>query len=137
MARYAGMKSTTNKVSFATLLLLGIGMFLNAETASALEWRIPLAPTPQYAGAKAKAKYKAVGGEREFQVEAENLWRLRGTAVSVHVNGAFVGRMRINNFGNGRFSRNTNLGQPVPNIVRGSVIVIRRADGPKIFGGRF
>ena len=127
----------TSRASFITFVLFAVGLFLNAETASALEWRIPLTPTPQYSFAKGKAKYKDRGGEREFQVEVENLRSLRGQALNLQVNGAFVGRMRINNFGNGRFSRNSDLGQPVPAITRGSAVVIRRQNGVKVFGGRF
>jgi hypothetical protein len=112
-------------------------MFLNAETASALEGRIPLKPTPLYAAAKGKAKYKNEGGEREFQVEVENLRPLRGTTLVVQVNGGFAGRMPINRFGNGRLERNSDLGQRVPAIRRGSVVVIRRGNGAKVFSGRF
>lgn len=118
--------------SFFTLAL-----FLNAQSASALEWRISLTPAPQYGFAKAEAKYKDIGGEREFEVEAEHLWTLRGATLSVRVNGAVVGRMRINSFGNGRLSRNTDLGQSVPIITRGSRVVIRRSDGVKVFSGTF
>ena len=114
-----------------------IALILNAQTAAAAEWRVPLTPASRYAFAKAKAKYKDIGGEREFQVEAENLRTLRGTALSVQVNGVIIGRMRINVFGNGRFSRNTDLGQSVPVISRGSRVVLRRLDGGKVFSGTF
>jgi hypothetical protein len=126
-----------SRASVITFVLFALGLFLNAETASALEWRIPLTPSPQYAFAKGKAKYKDRGGEREFQVEVENLRSLRGQALNLQVSGAFVGRMTINAFGNGRFSRNSDLGQPVPFVRRGSVVVIRRQNGTKVFSGRF
>ena len=125
------------KLSAVSIFIFTISFLVSAQTASALEWRIPLTPTSQYQAAKAKAKYKDIGGEREFQVEAENLWRLRGAVVSIHVNGALAGRMRINAFGNGRFERNSDLGQRVPAIRRGSTVVIRRGDGVKVFGGKF
>ena len=66
-----------SRASVITFVLFASELFLNAETASALEWRIPLTPAPQYLSAKGKAKYKDRGGEREFQVEVENLRALR------------------------------------------------------------
>ena len=125
------------KFSAASLCLFVLGLIVNAQTAGALEWRIPLAPTAQYAGSKGKAKYKDRGGEREFQVEVENLRRIAGANLAVQVNGATVGAMRINVFGNGRFSGNSDLGQRVPVITRGSVVVIRRPNGSRVFSGRF
>lgn len=116
--------------------IFAIALCLNAQTTD-VEWRISLMPAPQYSFAKAKAEYKDIGGEREFQVEAENLRTLRGRALSIRVNGVVVGRMRINAFGNGRFSRNTDLGQAVPVITAGSKVVIRRSDGVKVFSGTF
>src|SRR5688572_9722859 len=103
-----------SKLSVVSLVFFALGLFLNAETASALEWRIPLTPTAQYSFAKGKAKYKDRGGEQEFQVEAENLRNLIGATLSLHVDRAFVGTMRVNRFGNARFERNSDLGQDVP-----------------------
>ena len=125
------------KLPALAIVFFGVGLYLNAQTAAALEWRIALKPTPQYASAKAKAKYKDIGGEREFEVEAQNLWTLRSTALRVYVNGAFIGKLKINIYGTGRFSRNTDLGQPVPVITQGSKVVIRRPDGAKVFSGLF
>jgi hypothetical protein len=126
-----------NRLSVVSVFFFALGLFINAETASALEWRIGLTPAPQYAGAKGKAKYRDRGGEREFQVEVENLRRLRGANLPVEVNGVTVGSMRINVFGNGRFSRNSDLGQQVPVIARRSVVIIRRPNRVRVFSGRF
>ena len=118
-------------------ILATFAWFLSAQTVDAQEVRITLTPAPQYAFAEGKAKYKNIGGERELQIEVEDLRTLRGSSLLVYVKGAFVGRMRINGFGNGRLERNSDLGQHVPVIRPGSKVVIRRPGGGKVFSGTF
>jgi hypothetical protein len=82
-----------------------------------------LKSSPAYAGVKAKAKYKNRNGERELQVEAENL-RV-GTVVSVCVSGIRAGDATANALGNARLNLNSNAGQTVPNVTGGTAIAVR------------
>src|SRR6187431_1611715 len=52
---------------------------------------ISLQPAAGFANAIGKAKYKVDGSKREFEVEAEHIWKLSGKTVSVFVNGTKVG----------------------------------------------
>lgn len=99
--------------------------------------RINLAGSGQYPNAKGTAKYKAAGGEREFQVELENVRSLAGKSVDIYVNGTKVGSATVSSLGTARFSRNTDLGQTVPNIVAGSRVQIKTKAGVLIVSGQF
>ncbi|HOU42120.1 MAG TPA: hypothetical protein PK829_12715, partial [Promineifilum sp.] len=74
---------------------------------------------------KGTAKYKAAGGEREFQVELENARALKGKTLDVYANGMRVGSFKVSALGAGRLSRNTDLGQAVPQISAGSKVQIK------------
>jgi hypothetical protein len=102
------------------------------------ELRIVLQSSPAYAGIKAKAKDKNRNGEREFQVEAENL-RV-GTVVSVCVSGVRAGGATANAFGNARLNLNSNAGQTVPNVSSGTRVAVRAGTncaGALIASGQF
>jgi hypothetical protein len=102
------------------------------------EIRITLRSSAAYAGVKAKAKYKNRNGERELQVEAENL-RV-GTVVSVCVSGVRAGGATANALGNARLNLNSNAGQTVPNVTSGTGIAVRAGgtcSGALIASGSF
>mgnify|MGYP001283855548 CR=1 FL=1 len=112
--------------AFVAALLLGTFMFAPAAHAKGGDAiRIALKGSAQYPNAKGTAKYKAAGGEREFQVELENAKSLAGKTVDVYANGVKVGSFRVSALGTGRLSRNTDLGQNVPVITSGSGIQIK------------
>jgi hypothetical protein len=124
----------------ALLAALLLGTFVMAPAAHAKggdATRIALRGSAQYPNAKGTAKYKAEGGEREFQVELENARSLAGKVLSIYVNGAKVGTMRVNNLGIGRFERNSDLGQSVPMIRAGSAVQIKTAAGGLVVSGSF
>jgi hypothetical protein len=102
------------------------------------EIRITLNSSAAYPGVKAKAKYKNRNGERELQVEAENL-RV-GTVVSVCVSGIRAGGATANALGNARLNLNSNAGQTVPNVSSGTGIAVRTGgscSGALIASGSF
>jgi hypothetical protein len=102
------------------------------------EIRITLNSSAAFAGVKAKAKYKNRNGERELQVEAENL-RV-GTVVSVCVSGVRAGGATANALGNARLNLNSNAGQTVPNVSSGTSIAVRAGgscSGALIASGSF
>jgi ABC-type phosphate transport system substrate-binding protein len=110
---------------------------LNSEAATG-EIRIALTSSANFAAVKAKAKYKNRNGERELQVEAENL-RV-GFVLSVCVSGARVGGATANSLGAARLNLNTNLRQSVPNVVSGTRIELRAGSscaGALVASGRF
>jgi hypothetical protein len=109
-----------------------------SSTAKAGEIRIGLQSSPAFSGVKAKAKYKNRKGERELQVEAENL-RV-GTVVSVCVSGARAGGATANALGNARLNLNSNAGQSVPTISSGTRIAVHAGSscaGALIASGQF
>ena len=70
--------------AFMAALLLGTFMIAPAAHAKGGDdTRIALRGSTSYANAKGTAKYKDRGGEREFQVELENVKSLAGKQVDV------------------------------------------------------
>lgn len=131
------VKVTVMATFLAALLL---GTFMIAPTAHAKGGdaiRIALQGSAQYPNAKGTAKYKADGGEREFQVELENVKSLAGKTVNVFADGVKVGSFRVSKLGTGRLNRNTDLGQSVPMIRAGSAIQIKTGAGALIASGSF
>jgi len=133
-----GWMKVTVLAAFLTALLLGAFMFAPAAYAKGGEGtRIQLRGSAQYPNANGTAKYKNIGGEREFQVELEDARALRGKTLTVYANGAKVGTFKVNNLGNGRLERNSDQGQNVPNISAGSQIQIKTAAGVLVVSGSF
>ena len=133
-----GWMKVTILAAFLTALLLGTFMVAPAAHAKGGDaTRIALNGSAQYPNAKGTAKYKAAGGEREFQVELENARPLAGKTLGVFVNGTKVGSLRVSALGVGRFSRNTDLGQSVPAISAGSQVQIKTAAGAVVVSGGF
>lgn len=130
-------KVTILGVFMAALLLAAFAQAPAAHAKGGDAIRITLSGSAQYPNAKGTAKYKVDGGEREFQVEVENIATLAGTRVSVYVNGTRVGTAKVTTLGTARLSRNTDLGQVVPNIVPGSRIQVKSNTGVLIVSGRF
>ncbi len=74
-----------------------------------------------------KAKYKTDRGNREFEVEIEDIpRRLVGKRLRVFVDGKRVGSMIVTNLREARLKRSTQLGQAVPNVTKGSVVAVKR-----------
>ncbi len=133
-----GWAKVTVLAGFIFALLLGTLMYAPAAHAKGGDATIiQLRGSAQYPNANGKAKYKAQGGEREFQVELEDARALRGKVLTVYANGAKVGTFRVNNLGNGRLERNTDMGQNVPNIHAGSPVQIKTAAGVLVVSGSF
>ncbi len=133
-----GWLKVTVLAAFLTALLLGTFMIAPAAHAKGGDAiRISLNGSAQYPNAKGTAKYKASGGEREFQVELENARALAGKTLNVFVNGTRVGSLRVSALGVGRFSRNTDLGQNVPMISAGSKVQIKTGTGTLVVSGSF
>lgn len=124
-----------------TGLLAGCGQGAVPELAAARDGGVlletPLRPAAAYRGAGGEAKYKDRGGEREFQLEVEDVRRLRGETLSVFVGGSRVGRARVNSVGDARQGRNSDRGQRVPVVVKGTRVQVRTASGTVVVAGAF
>jgi hypothetical protein len=99
--------------------------------------RITLKGSAQFPNAKGSAKYRNRDGEREFQVEVENVKALAGKTLNVFANGSKVGTMTINQFGAGRLNLNSTRGQNVPKIVSGSKVQVKTGQGVVVVSGQF
>ena len=138
MSVMKGWAKVTVLAAFVTALLLGTLLYAPAAQAKGGDGTIiQLRGSAQYPNANGKAKYKNEGGEREFEVELEDARALRGKTLTVYANGAKVGTFRVNNLGNGRLERNSDLGQNVPNIHAGSPVQIKTAAGVLVVSGSF
>lgn len=121
----------------ALVVALSLLSMAPAAFAKGIETRITLSGSVAWPGAKGQAKYKVDGTQRELQVEVENVLRLAGTRLKVLVNGALVGTMPVSTLGTARLSRNTDLGQAVPQISSGSRVVVRTGADVVVASGRF
>jgi hypothetical protein len=99
--------------------------------------KIALRGSAQFPNAKGSAKYRDRGGEREFQVEVENVKALAGKTLNVFANGSKVGTMTINQLGAGRLNLNSTRGQNVPRIVSGSKVQVKTGQGVVVVAGQF
>jgi hypothetical protein len=108
-------------------------------TATSGEIRIALTPSFAFNNVKGKAKFKNRGGERELEVEVENLARFIGQSVSVCLNNARVGGAVINSFGEANMNLNSDQGQTVLVSIGSSVQVWLSASctGSLVASGRF
>lgn len=105
--------------------------------AGGTETLISLKASNAYPNAKGKAKYKVDGSNRELEVEVEHIRSLAGKRVNVFVNGTKIGSPLVNRFGNANLNRDTQRGQSVPRIVRGSKVAVKTQGGTLIASGSF
>ena len=92
---------------------------------------------PGFSAAHGQATYKNRGGEREFQLEVENLRALRGSTLGVFVSGARVGGARVNRFGSGRVELNSERGGRVPSVRSGTRVDVKTPAGKAVVTGSF
>jgi hypothetical protein len=89
-----------------------------------------------FSAAKGKARFKDRGGERELQIEIENV--RPGTMVSFLVGGiAYGGTQTVDGFGAARINVNTDLGDAVPTSVAGQLVQVVTSGGDLIASGSF
>ena len=96
--------------------------------------QIALRPAKAYPGARGSAQYHAQTGHRELQVEVEHVRSLRGKQVLFYVNGAKIGAARVSGLGKAELSRNTELGQRVPQVRAGTKVVVRTSRAAVVSG---
>ena len=104
---------------------------------AAVNWQIALHHGASFPKATGAAQYQAQSGQRELQIEVEHVAGLAGKRVSFFANGKKFGSALVGKRGIAQIDRNTELGQSVPKIVRGSGVSVRTAAGTVIAAGRF
>ncbi len=123
------------------LALVGCGQqalpTLTSLKDSGTRLEVRLGAAPGFAVAKGKAKYQNAGGEREFQVEVENVRALSGQTLGVFVSGKRVGGARVNRFGEGRLELNSDRGQAVPAVASGTGVKVKTSAGKPVVVGSF
>lgn len=85
--------------------------------------------------ANGKAKFSSKPGERELQIEVEDL--PVGTSVVFRLGGAQIGTAVATALGEARLSLNSTLGQNVPMSVAGQAVTVSTASGGLIVTGSF
>jgi len=108
-----------------------------AAASATVNRQIPLTAGPAYPAATGSAQYQAQPGQREFQIEVEHLAALRGRSLLVRVNGTTIGTMTVSSKGIAQLTRNSELGQRVPQIRTGSTITITTTTTNSVSSGRF
>ena len=108
-----------------------------AAAPTTANWQIPLTGNLAKLTTSGSAQYQAQPGQREFQIELHRLASLHGTSLLVRVNGAPIGSMTVTSKGIAQLTKNTELGQPVPQITHGSAVTVKTTTGHVIATGRF
>ncbi len=125
----------------AAALMFAVVGGLTAQTARAtwptVDWQIALKPSTAFPTATGSAQYQSQPGQRELQIEVEHLAKLAGQYVSFYANGSKFGAAKVSSLGIVQIDRNTELGQYVPWIVRGSTVAARTSTGVLIAKGQF
>ena len=131
--------SPTGVANDAAALARGSSGGSSAGATSSTRTRVEIALTRPanavFATAKGKAKFSAKTGERELQIEAENI--PAGTAVVFSVGGVAVGTGTANALREVRLNLNSTLGQTVPMSMTGQAVTVTTAAGGMIVAGSF
>ena len=88
-----------------------------------------------FASAKGKAKFASQGGERELEIEAENI--PTGTVVSFLLDGAVIGTATSDALREVNLNLNSDRGASVPLSVTGKSVRVQTAAGAVIVSGSF
>lgn len=107
-----------------------------SSSSSRVRLEIALKGVSPFANAKGKAKWSAKPGERELQVEIENV--AAGTSVNFFVGGVQVGTTQVTNaLRAASINLNTTLGQSVPTSVTGQSVEVKTSAGVLVASGKF
>jgi hypothetical protein len=133
----------SNHMLKSKLAAAGIAVVAAAAPAAALgasstvDWQIPMHGSAAYPNSNGSAQYQSQPGQRELQVEVQRVRSLAGKTVVFSSAGMTLGTAKVSANGHADVTRNTELGQKVPLIVRGSSVAVRTAGGRLITTGRF
>ncbi|HEX4932361.1 MAG TPA: hypothetical protein VFV33_04225 [Gemmatimonadaceae bacterium] len=112
------------------------GVSSASSSASRVRVEIALKGSAAYPNAKGKARFSSKPGERELQVEVENV--ATGTSLNFYVGGAQVGTTQVADaLRQARINLNTTLGQSVPTGVAGQSVEVKTTAGVLVASGSF
>ena len=86
-----------------------------------------------FRSANGKAKFKSRGGERELEIEVEDV--RAGTVLVFFLDGAEIGRRTASALGNANLELNSDRGGVVPASVSGKSVAIRTSSGATVVTG--
>lgn len=98
---------------------------------------ITLRGSVSFPGATGQAVSKVNGSERELEIDGEHMRALAGRHVNVNVNGHRLASPLVSSLGHFTVNRNTEAGQSVPKIAKGSTVRVRTLGGTLILSGTF
>lgn len=107
----------------------------STSTSTKQEILLTVSASSPFQSADGKAKYAAKSGERELQVEIEDI--PAGTAVTFAYNGVVFGTATASALGEARVNVNTKLKQTVPMVTAGGKVTVSTAAGVEIASGSF
>jgi hypothetical protein len=131
------MRLTSGIVTLLALAAPTASLAATSATPSAGNWQIALHGTSAYARASGNAQYQWQAQQRQLSVEVEHVRSLRGTRVSVSVDGVTVGTMIVSSTGSAHIDLNTERGQAVPSVHHGSNVTVTTARGVAVVQGAF
>ena len=102
-----------------------------------VDWQIPMHGSPAWPKANGSSQYQSQPGQRELQVEVQRVRSLARKTVVFSAAGMTLGSAKVSANGQADITRNTELGQKVPSIYRGSSVAVRTAGGKLVTSGRF
>jgi hypothetical protein len=115
---------------------VAVGPAVALAAASTVDWRIPMHGSFAYPKANGSAQYQSQPGQRDLQVEVQRVRSLAGKTVVFRAAGVSLGSAKAAPNGQADITRNTELGQKVPLIFRGSRVAVRTASGKLVISGR-
>jgi hypothetical protein len=126
-----------SKIAAAGVVVAAAAPATTLAASSTVDWQIPMHGSAAYSKANGSAQYQSQPGQRELQVEVQHVRSLAGKTVAFSAAGMTLGSAKISANGQADITRNTELGQKVPSISRGSRVTVRTARGKLIISGRF
>ena len=88
-----------------------------------------------FSRANGEAKFENQGGERELEIEVEDI--PAGTALVFYVGDVEVARATADSFGNARINLNSDRGGVVPASVAGKTVTVKTPEGVVVVTGSF
>jgi hypothetical protein len=124
---------------FSALLVLSLTATSLQATARGRDDRLELrlSPSKTFATAHGKAHFKDRGGEREFELEVEDLRSLSGQKLRALVDGVLVGQPSVNTLGYADLNLNSDRRENVPAIKSGSRVEVRTNANVLVVSGQF
>ena len=121
----------------SVLLVLLLASAVVPAVLAASNRQIALRSSNAYPAANGTAQYQAQPGQREVQIEIDHIRSLTGRYVTVYIGGAKIGAARVNSRGVAELTRNSELGQHVPQVRAGTTVTVQTSHAVTVVSGTF